>query len=143
MTDIKILNDFKFVIQFNVAWGEMDALGHVNSAKYLTYFETARIRYYENLKLLDFFQLNQIVGVVSKAECHYLIPLKFPDLLSVGTKTSNFNSDYIIIEHYVKSKSLGLAAYGETEIVFIDKILNKRIKVPNLLINEIKRFEIN
>jgi acyl-CoA thioester hydrolase len=36
-------------MQFPVRWGEMDALGHVNNAEYLRYFEESRTRWCETL----------------------------------------------------------------------------------------------
>ena len=38
-----------FSHRLEVRWREMDALGHVNNARYLTYFETGRIAYFERL----------------------------------------------------------------------------------------------
>lgn len=38
--------DFEHEISIVTRWGDMDALGHINHAKYLTYMENARIDYY-------------------------------------------------------------------------------------------------
>jgi acyl-CoA thioester hydrolase len=35
--------------KITVRWGDMDAVGHVNNAKYLTYFEQARVGWLESL----------------------------------------------------------------------------------------------
>ena len=35
--------DYPVVIEIPVAWGEMDAYGHVNNIVYFRYFESARI----------------------------------------------------------------------------------------------------
>jgi acyl-CoA thioester hydrolase len=32
-----------------VAWGEMDAMGHINNIIYFRYFETVRIEYFNRL----------------------------------------------------------------------------------------------
>jgi len=68
----------------------MDALGHVNSSKYFSYFESARIKYYVNLGLLDFFKLNKIAGILSITYCTYFIPLTYTDNLTVGTSVADF-----------------------------------------------------
>ena len=36
---------------FNIAWGDMDALGHVNNARYFDYFQEARIEWLAGLGL--------------------------------------------------------------------------------------------
>lgn len=53
----------------------MDTLSLVNNSRYLTYFKTARIKYYEELKIINYFSLNNISAVISKTECSYFIPL--------------------------------------------------------------------
>ena len=38
-----------FTLRLPVRWGDQDALGHVNNAVYMTYFEQARIEYLASL----------------------------------------------------------------------------------------------
>ena len=38
-----LLADFPVTVEIPVAWGDMDAMGHVNNVVYFRYFETARI----------------------------------------------------------------------------------------------------
>jgi acyl-CoA thioester hydrolase len=33
-----ILEDYPVIVEFPVAWGEMDAMGHVNNIVYFRYF---------------------------------------------------------------------------------------------------------
>ena len=50
----KLLADYPVVVETPVAWGEMDAFGHVNNIVYFRYFETARIAYFEKLDVPEF-----------------------------------------------------------------------------------------
>ncbi|EDQ01326.1 acyl-CoA thioesterase [Shewanella benthica] len=57
--------------EITVAWGEMDALQHVNNVVYFKYFETARIDFFSQVNLLgdikaDRFMMNYTV--FSKAQ---------------------------------------------------------------------------
>lgn len=54
------LKDFPVITKIVVAWGEMDALQHVNNVVYFRYFETARIDYFAHLKLMEELQRTQI-----------------------------------------------------------------------------------
>ena len=38
-------------VEIVVAWGDMDAYGHVNNAVFLRWFETARIKWFELVEL--------------------------------------------------------------------------------------------
>ena len=42
---MKELKDFTFKKELQLRWNDMDALGHVNNAIFITYFETARAHY--------------------------------------------------------------------------------------------------
>ena len=42
-------SDFDHEITVSTRWGDVDALGHLNHAKYLTYLETARVDFYASL----------------------------------------------------------------------------------------------
>ena len=46
-----LLEDYPVVLEIPVAWGDMDALNHVNNTVYLRYFESSRIAYFEGLKV--------------------------------------------------------------------------------------------
>jgi acyl-CoA thioester hydrolase len=41
--------DWTTEVSFDIHWGEMDALGHVNNIRYIAWFETARIALFERL----------------------------------------------------------------------------------------------
>jgi acyl-CoA thioester hydrolase len=143
MTDLKILDDFKLNVQIQVAWIDMDSLGHVNSSKYFTYFETARVKYYENLGLLDYFKSNNISGVVAKTDCCYFVPLNYPDTIMVGARVTELKSDFFVMEYYIKSNMSGLAAIGEAEIAVFDFSSNKKIEIPENVSSKIINFEDN
>ncbi|MBU2038447.1 MAG: thioesterase family protein, partial [Gammaproteobacteria bacterium] len=48
------LYEYPVVIEVPVAWGEMDAFQHVNNTQFFRYFESARVQYFDNLKILDY-----------------------------------------------------------------------------------------
>lgn len=41
------LIDYPVIYNQNVAWGDMDAFGHVNNTVYYRYIESARICYFD------------------------------------------------------------------------------------------------
>jgi acyl-CoA thioester hydrolase len=141
MSHPQVLNDFKINIPIQVAWADMDVLGHVNSTRYFAYFEIARIKYYEQLELTDYFSRHKITGVLSKVECNYLVPLHYPDNITVGARVTHISSENLIMEYYLKSESHGLSAIGEAEIVFYNTELKKKVCVPDLVKEKIIKFE--
>lgn len=74
-----------FTLDMPVRWGDMDALGHVNNATYLTYFEQARVAWLESL------QAGQRIGqgsntgpVIVNASLEFHEPIVYPARLTVN-----------------------------------------------------------
>lgn len=141
MASIKAINDFKLVIKIPVAWIDMDSLGHVNSSKYFTYFESARIAYFENLNILEYFKSHNIAGVLASNECSYLNPLYYPDILSVGARVNEVSKFGLTMEYFIESSKSGLSAIGETNIIFFDFTTNKKTYIPTEIVEIIKNYE--
>ncbi|MCU0476436.1 MAG: acyl-CoA thioesterase [Anaerolineae bacterium] len=61
-----------------VRYGDIDSLGHVNNAKYLTYIEQARIIYVRDLALWDG-KLADFGIIMARAEVDYRSPITLDD----------------------------------------------------------------
>ena len=48
------LYDYPIVVEIPVAWGEMDYFHHVNNTVYFRYFESARVKYVEAIKIEEY-----------------------------------------------------------------------------------------
>jgi len=124
------------VIEIPVAWGEMDSFQHVNNIVYLRYFESARIAYFERLRLMEFMHLTGIGPILGSVQCKYKIPLTYPDTVSVGTRISKVEEDRFVMEYFVVShKHQKIAAEGEGVIVSFNYRENQKTPLPE----EIKR----
>lgn len=126
MTEHKIVVHEKW---FDIAWGDMDALGHVNNARYLDYFQEARIEW---LRTLDINLREQHGPVVIHVACTYLKPVVYPARLLLrsaihGLGRSSFNMSYDLFQNEV------LMSQGSCKIVWVDYKLNQSIKVPETI----------
>ncbi|OJI23814.1 Long-chain acyl-CoA thioesterase FadM [Vibrio vulnificus] len=116
-----LLQDFPVVTEINVAWGEMDALQHINNVVYFRYFETARIEYFNKINLMDEIKRNQIGPVLSETQCRYRIPVTFPDTLLIGSRVSEVGEDRFTMEYQVVSKKMGkVTTTGSATVVMFD-----------------------
>lgn len=50
---MKELSVYPVILEQTVAWGDMDAFGHVNNVQYYRYIESARIAYLMKLNIFD------------------------------------------------------------------------------------------
>lgn len=136
------LNDYPIVVEIPIAWGDMDAMGHVNNIMYLRYFETGRIFYFGKMLIGQMMEKYKLGPILASQTCYYKSPLRFPDKVFVGVKISkleadNFTMTFIIISDITKR----IAATGEGNLVFYDYKEKKKINLPDRLVRRIKRIE--
>jgi len=116
------LAEFPVVVDLPVAWGEMDAMGHVNGVIFIRYFETSRFTYFARLgPALEGMGAADRGWILASLTCRYRAPLTFPDTVSVGTRVAAVGTDRYLMEHRVVSHRLGkVAAEGDVLIVAYD-----------------------
>ncbi len=86
MTTITAPEGFRHQYAIQVRWGDMDALGHVNNAVYLTYLEQARVDYTRReLKLWDG-AAGKIGLIMARVEIDFKLPLFAGDDVHVFTR---------------------------------------------------------
>ena len=80
--------DWPVTVRVPVAWGEMDAFGHVNNVVYFRYFETARIACFERIGYTESMREHQIGPILAHTECRFRLPLEYPDTITAATRVS-------------------------------------------------------
>jgi len=80
----ELIRDFPIVVQFPVAWGEMDALGHVNNITYFRYFESARVAYLTKINFIDPETNDGIAAILASTQCDFRKALAYPDTVSIA-----------------------------------------------------------
>jgi acyl-CoA thioester hydrolase len=137
-----VLSACTVVMKIPVAWGEMDAMGHVNNIIYFRYFESARIDYFGKLDIIGYMQETGIGPILASTECRYKFPLHYPDTVMVGTKILSMEEDRFVMGHEVFSTThKRIAADGEGVIVTYDYRNNKKVNIPDILRVKIMELE--
>jgi acyl-CoA thioester hydrolase len=112
-------------------FSDLDAYGHVNSAVYFTYLETARVKLFS-----DFFRevsSHGIFTLVARAECEFKIPIMLYDEVIVTlwlakTGRSSFELEYRLHDSHEKTY-----ATARTTMVCFDSIKNKTVAIPEII----------
>lgn len=132
------LAEYPVIYEQKVAWGDMDAFGHVNNAVYYRYIESARICYFEELNIFQ----QDIYTVVASSQCQYLRPLFYPDQLKIGARVEEMRSSAIRMSYILWSgQQQNIAARGEAVIVCVDKLNLQKIPMPENIRQNIKEIE--
>jgi acyl-CoA thioester hydrolase len=136
-----LLKDYPVVIEFPVAWGEMDAMGHVNNIVYFRYFESARIAYFEKMDLISYMMETGVGPILGEISCKFKIPLSYPDKVHIGAKVVSIEEDRFIMNHLcISAKHQRVAAEGDGVIVAFNYREGKKVTVPDVVKQRI--FEI-
>ncbi|MGP1722141.1 acyl-CoA thioesterase [Shewanella frigidimarina] len=133
------MNDFlaqhSISTDIQVAWGEMDALQHVNNSVYFKYFETARLDFFNQINLLDDLKTTSVGPVLSETNARFKRPVTFPDSIVVGVKISDINEDRFVMHYTVFSKAQqAVTTIGWAKVVMFNFKTGKKAKLtPELL----------
>ncbi len=137
------MSEFKFFHPTEVRYGDLDPQGHVNNAKYLTYFEQARVYYLIHLGLFGKDQSFMEIGlIIADIHIKYNAPTHYCDEIKTGVRTAKIGNKSIIIEHTVlDAKTSVEMAKGEVVTVMYDYRAQKTIPVPDEWREMITKFE--
>ena len=134
---------FRFYHPIEVRYGDLDPQGHVNNAKYLTYFEQARVAYWIEMGFFSKDQSFMELGVIL-ADVHitYFAPIYFGQKVKVGVHVIRLGNKSMKWQQNVVDMESGKElARGEVVIVAYDYRQEKTIPIPNEWREKITEFE--
>ena len=109
-------------------FSDLDAYGHVNSAVYFTYLETARVKLFK-----DFFsEISEqgIFTVVARAECDFKIPIMLGDEIVVSLYLAGTGRTSFTLEYRIHDDKETTYATASTTMVCFDNAKKTTVSVP-------------
>lgn len=137
-----LVREYPVIVTTMVAWGDMDANGHVNNVIYLRYIEHARLDYFHRLGFLDTQHNSGIGPILAWTDCRFRRPLSYPDTVTIGTRIRDveedrFTMDSVIVSHNLKD----VAAVGQQKLVSYDYRNNTKAPLPESVRKRIEEIE--
>lgn len=135
--------DFRFYHPVEVRYGDLDPQGHLNNAKYLTYFEQARVQYTIERGLFSRDQSFMEIGIIiADVHIRYLEPVYFGQEIKVGVQVARLGNKSMTWEQNIVDADTGKElAKGEVIIVTYDYKSEKTISIPQEWRERIIQFE--
>jgi acyl-CoA thioester hydrolase len=133
--------DFNFSHRLEVRYGDIDAQGHLNNAKFITFMEHARFKYVEQVGLWrpaeGYENLGQVVASVS---CDYKRPVKLGQVVEVAVRVARLGNKSIEMEYRLTVDGVEVALGCSVQVAY-DYKTERSTPVPARWRELIGRFE--
>lgn len=125
-----------------IRYGDMDTLGHVNNATYLTYFEQARIGYFNELDMWGG-ERSELGLIVARITIDYKLALAMSDgIVDVWTRVSRLGNKSFDMEHQItRSSDRAVAATGTVVVVVYNYQEDNPVALPGAWRERITKYE--
>ncbi|MGC8634959.1 MAG: acyl-CoA thioesterase [Candidatus Limnocylindrales bacterium] len=140
---------FHYRRPIEVRFGDTDAMGHVNNAVYLTYFEMARAGYYRAATGSTFgigAESNERSFILAEARVTYVSPIRFGEPLVCECRVawagcSSFGMEFRLLAEDSPFGRARLAAHGATVQVMYDYATGRVQPLPAELRARVEAYE--
>ncbi len=132
------MEGFRFVFRQPVEFRDLDALGHLNNAAYLSYVESARLAYMQ--EVLGPLELEEL-GIVAEARIAFRASSFLGETLDVGTRVAEIGGKSLRFEFEIHGEDGRLRADGSTVHVTFDYDTRTSIPVPEEWRRRIDAYE--
>lgn len=130
--------EFAVIHKQPVAWGDMDAFGHVNNVQYYRYMESARIHYLEQTGILN----QGICIVIAHSQCQYFKPVVYPDQIQIGARVTEMRQTSLTMHYQLWSEQQqAIVAEGQAVLVCIDAKTGQKTPIPESARTAIETLE--
>jgi acyl-CoA thioester hydrolase len=140
---------FRYRLPVEVRFSDTDAMGHVNNAVYLSYFEVARAGYYRTVTGSTFgigAQAHDRSFILAEARVTFASPVAFGEPLSCECRVgwlgrSSFSLEYRLSAEASPFGRARLVAHGETVQVMYDYAAGRVMPLPADLVRMVEAYE--
>jgi len=117
----------EFTVEIPVQYRDLDPLGHVNNAVYVSYLETARVDY---LEAVSDIAAEDISFVVANLEIDYERPITKADDPTVALWISHLGESSCTMDYEIRVDG-AVAATAETTMVHVDPDTGRATPLPD------------
>jgi acyl-CoA thioester hydrolase len=132
------MHGFRFVRSQEVEFRDLDGLGHVNNAVYLSYLESAKVDYFREVVGAD--RLEEL-GIVADVQIAYRTSAFFGETLSIGVRVARVGTKSLRFEFEVRGPDGRLVAEASSAHVTFDYATRTPSSVPEEWRRRIEAYE--
>ena len=137
------MKDFNFNLPIQIRWNDLDPLGHVNNALYITYFEVARG--YFMVTACPEWNWQKDMFLIGNVNIDYRKELLLLDKQpKVWIKTSKLGNKSFVLDYMITTEKNGetiIHATGSTTQVMFDTKTRTTIEIPQWVRESLSKFD--
>lgn len=137
------MSSYNFSMPIQIRWNDLDALGHVNNAVFITYFEIARGFYM--LKACPEWNWKKDMFLIGNVNADFLLELLLTaEDPKVHVRTQRLGSKSFVLEYMITSVVLGdqvVHATGSTTQIMFDTKTRSTIQIPEWVRASLSSFD--
>jgi acyl-CoA thioester hydrolase len=121
------VHGFDFVYRERVRFRDLDAMGHVNNAVFLTYTESARTAFLLHLGAAS--GIDDLGIIVARVEIDFRAPVGFGEEIEIGVRAARFGTKSFDLEYELRSHGR-LVAEAKSVCVGYDYRSGSTVPIP-------------
>lgn len=134
------MEKFPHETKIEVAFRDIDAMGHVNNAVYLSYLETARIKFM--MALHEVPDLQQLPIILAEMRIRYQAPALFGAVLTVGSGVSRLGNKSFDMAHEIVGGNGRVIAVARSILVTYNYTIRQTIPIPDGLRHQLAAYTV-
>jgi len=137
------LLNFKHKSKIQIRFKDLDSMGHVNNANHFTYFELARMKYFDEV-VAETINWEEQGIILAHMEIDYKKPILLHDHVLVYARvsklgTKSFDFEYCIVVE--NDNAIDIVATGKSVQVCFNYLSNQTVLVPELWRAKVEAYE--
>ena len=123
------MNDFRYSLPIQIRYGDLDPQWHVNNARFLTFYEHARLSYLIQLGLFDGEDFSNLGLIVADVHISYLAPIKPLEKVRVYMRVVRLGNKSMDLEYTIGNEETG-EVKSRAEYVMVTYDYHTNTSVP-------------
>lgn len=131
---------FRLRVPIQVRFCDLDGLGHINNAVYLSYFEIGRVAYFQ--EILGARTFREIGFILAEVTVRFRAPGKLEEPLSLGIRAVEMHNSSFTFEYELVETGTGrIIATGRSVQVWYDYERGQPVRIPEEIRWKFREFE--
>lgn len=123
------MDQYRFYFPVQVRWMDLDTQWHVNNARFLSFFESARLEYLVKLGLFDNRSFHDLKLIVADVHIAYKAPIDLGQNIRVGVRVTRIGNKSMVFDEVIEDVDTG-KVLASSDIIMVTYEYRTRTAIP-------------